>query len=375
MTLSLDAYRQLFDVTPGKIHLNNAGVSPMIRTAKDALVDAAEVSQQGMHGIKPLIDGMSDARETFAALTGGQASDVSFFQTCAGAISQMALGLPFRKGDEIVRWDQEYPSNAYPWHRAAERVGASVVVVDSEADHSVSTEKLLSHITKKTRCVAISWVHYSTGAVTDLERVADACKANDAWLVVDAIQGLGVVPFDMEALGVDAVCGGGQKWLAGPLGHGFLVVTQALREQVEPLMYGAMSYGSPDDLVDTTKALRTDCHRFEPGNPHYLPTMATQAACNSLLELGVNAAGDAARAHSHTLAEAARSAGLEVLSSYEEGGSPIVTVRSEAGAEALVAKLDAAGVSHSQRAGGVRLSPHAHNSDGDIAQVAALLKG
>ena len=56
----------------------------------------------------------------------------------------------------------------------------------------------------------MSWVQFQTGAVLDLAALGQACRRHGAWLVVDAIQGLGVLPFDLHKLGVDAVCGGTQ---------------------------------------------------------------------------------------------------------------------------------------------------------------------
>ena len=114
-----------------KVHLNNAGVAPMTARAEKALVDTASLMREGYHAIPRLLQRYEHARAVFAGLVGCDDDDVAFFQTCAAALTQAAFGLPIEKGQNIVILDQEYPSNAYPWFRAAERAGGSVVVVPS----------------------------------------------------------------------------------------------------------------------------------------------------------------------------------------------------------------------------------------------------
>ena len=66
----------------------------------------------------------------------------------------------------------------------------------------------------------------------------------------DAIQGLGVLPFDLTDLGVDIVCGGTHKWLGGPLWHGFLAMQPQRASELAPLLHGAMTYGTTDAFLE-----------------------------------------------------------------------------------------------------------------------------
>src|SRR5690349_17228992 len=118
MTTSLDAAsRALAELRAPlapteRLHLNNAGVGPMTARASAAGARALESMRDGSLAIPALLRDYESARATFAKLVGAAApGDVSFFQTCASAISQVALGFPFKAGDEIVVIDQEYPSN------------------------------------------------------------------------------------------------------------------------------------------------------------------------------------------------------------------------------------------------------------------------
>lgn len=359
------------------VHLNNAGVSPMAAPARAALVELADVMARGSIGVPELLRRTEEARGAHAALVGCAPQDLAFFQTCAAAISQVAFGLTLRDGDELVLLDQEYPSNAYPWHRAAERAGARVVTVPSEQDLGIDPARVLEAITPRTRVVAVSWVQYSTGSVVPLRVLADAAHAVGAWLVVDAIQGLGVIPFDLTESGADAVCSGSHKWLLGPMGHGFLGLAPGRASALVPLMHGAMTYGTSEELFDPGRAPRAHGpQRFEPGTPAALGAVATGASAALLLELGIPRIHQEALVLADHLVSGARARGLEVRTSHERAGaprSPIVTmVPRHLGPRDMERALRARGCSVAARGGGVRVAPHCHNGPQHIARFFEL---
>ncbi len=354
------------------VHLNNAGMAPMSARSERALNELGALMREGSHAVPRLLKRYEAARATFARLVGCDGGDLAFFQTCAAAISQVAFGLPLQPGDSIVLLDQEYPSNFYPWHRAAERAGAHVVVVPSRQDFSIDYDRLIESITSKTRVISVSFVQFQTGAMVDLVRVVEAAAKVSALVVVDAIQGLGVLPFSMSELGVDAVCGGSQKWLLGPLGHGFLAVTPALRERLTPVLQGAISYGTPDDVVDVTRPLRADIRRFEPGTPLVMGAAPTAASIELLLGIGIERVGKEARAVADLVDEEARRRGFEVR---PRSKSPIVVFVPPGDLREHAAHLREEGISVAVRGGGIRVSPHAFNSKDDVARLFSALQG
>ncbi|MDP2344631.1 MAG: aminotransferase class V-fold PLP-dependent enzyme [Deltaproteobacteria bacterium] len=352
------------------VHLNNAGVAPMSARSEKAMIDLAALMREGSHGVPRLLQRYEAARETVGRLVGCEAADVAFFQTCASAISQVAFGFPLGKGDNIVLLDQEYPSNYYPWHRAAERAGADVVVVPSGPDFTVDHDALIAAITSKTAVVAVSFVQFSTGAIVDLPRVVEAAHKAGAIVVVDAIQGLGMVPFSMADLGVDAVCGGSHKWLLGPLGHGFLALSPALRAHLTPILQGAISYGTPDDVVDPVRPLRSDIRRFEPGAPHALGAVPLAASIELLLGIGVELLNKEANAISDHVVDEALRRGFTVR---PRSKSPIVVFVPPGDLKEHAMRLREEGISLAVRGGGLRVSPHAFNSRDDVARLFSAL--
>lgn len=373
--MSVELFRSSFEPIAPLVALNAAGISRCCRPAMDAVAATAARMARGVAAIPELLDVHEAARASLGRLVGVPEERVSMFHTCAAALSQVALGFPFQPNDEIVTWDQEYPSNAYPWHAAARRAGARLVVVPSAPDLDVETQRLVDAIGPRTKVVAVSWVQYQTGAITDLPAVAAACRRVGAWLVVDAAQALGVLPFDLESMGVDVVCGASHKWLTGPVGHGFAAFAEGRLEQLEPLTHGAITYGTPDERTDPSRSPRRDPRRFEPGTPLALGAAGTGAAADLLLRCGVEVIGAEALRLADRLAAGLTQLGIAVLGRREAAlreaalRSPIVTFLPRGKLAATRAALDAAHISYSLRAGGVRLSPHAYNTDEDIEGV------
>ncbi len=359
------------------IHLNNAGVGPLTRAGQEAMHRMARLqSEQAFAAIEEIIDVYNGSRAAFGALVGAPAENVSMMQTCAAAISQVALGLDYECGQEIVFCDQEYPSNAYPWYEAARRHQLVPRLITSEADFDLDLEKVLSAIGNKTKVVALSWVQYQSGTCSDLKTIKSECDRVGAWLVVDAIQGLGVIPFPEDAVMPDAICGGTHKWLCGPLGHGFLIMDEEKRAQLSPLLHGAITYGTPEDLVEPGKAMRTDCGRFEPGNPLLWGGVAGAASINVLLKIGIPAIHERAMALSNQLMAGLQRCGGEFKGqTTAQRMSPIVSF-SIPGKEMkeCFQVLKEQKITGAYRAGGIRLAPHAFNTEAEIAKVVEIVQ-
>tara|TARA_B100000579_G_scaffold347823_1_gene301009 strand:+ start:88 stop:1215 length:1128 start_codon:yes stop_codon:yes gene_type:complete len=369
--VAIEEFRKILGYRPGQVHLNNAGLAPMTLPAQRAIAEMSELLvTDAFHQVEKMIMQYEEARSSFGKLVGVPGDNVAMTQTCAAAISQVAFGLDLRADDEIIRWDQEYPSNAYPWHAAASQKGAKVEVIPSEKNLELSTDRLLDAINPKTRVVAISWVQYQTGSMTDLKRVSQACRQHDAWLVVDGIQGLGVIPFDMKEMGVDALCGGTHKWLCGPFGHGFLALADGRAQELIPVLQGAITYGTPDEAVILSRSPRPDARRFEPGSPVLLGAVGGAASIEALLEIGIDRINREALRLSNTLSEKLKSIGARILSSpREEGQSPILTVQPAQSLESAATALKKASVAFGVRGGGIRLAPHGFNTEEDLDTV------
>jgi selenocysteine lyase/cysteine desulfurase len=135
-------------------------------------------------------------------------------------------GLVLKAGDEVLTTAHDF----YATHRALElkaaRSGASVrrVRLYDEA-RNASADAIVSAITgaigPRTRVVAVTWVHSSTGVKLPLRQIADGLRG-DVLLCVDGVHGLGAENVTVGALGCDFLVSGCHKWLFGPRGTGLV---------------------------------------------------------------------------------------------------------------------------------------------------------
>ncbi len=111
------------------------------------------------------------------------------------------------------------------------RYGACACIDEPEqADATEIVNRLVAALSDRTRVVAITWVHSSTGVRLPLKAIADALArvnasralAQRALLCVDGVHGFGIEDAGPEDLGCDFLVSGTHKWLFGPRGTGFI---------------------------------------------------------------------------------------------------------------------------------------------------------
>ena len=179
---------------------------------------------------------MPTLRARLARLIGGDARRLAFTKNTTEGLNTVAQGLPWREGDNLVVDDQEHPSNALPW-LSLRRRGVDVRVASS-GGHRYTVDDIWARVDARTRLVALSWVQYATGLRSDIAELGRRCAARGIWLVVDGIQGAGLLRARVDDWGVDAFACGAHKGLLGPLGVGFLHLSPALLDALDPPYLG-----------------------------------------------------------------------------------------------------------------------------------------
>ncbi len=309
-------------------------------------------------------------RRRLAQFLGADPEELAFFTTVSAALSQVAWGLPLQKDDEILTWDQEYPSNFYPWRQAAAKAQAHLIQIESE-NHSTPVERILERVSKRTKAIAISWVQYQTGSVTDLQALSRELRDQDIWLIADVIQGAGVRPLNFRESGFDVLCGGSHKFMCSGYGASFMTIKKDRALSFEPLNMGAMTFGDPDTPKSFSIKPKTDASRFESGTKAILEIIAMQASLELFTKTGIEVIFAEASRLAQILSQGLRDLGFEVISN----GGPILNFysRNPADLERAAMKLTQNKVSFARRTPGLRLSTHAYNTDEQIHRVLDIL--
>lgn len=250
------------------------------------------------------LEGIPAATRCAAArVLGGVPSDVALTESTSSALQIVARGLEWRRGDEVVVPLGEFPSNLWPW-KALERRGVVVREVPLWSGHRAGAgafdsippdleregpeERLLYAVGPRTRLVAASWVRFQDGLVLDLPILARGCRERGIPLVVDGIQGAGVLPVPLE--GLAAFAAGGHKGLLAPQGLALLWTSPAFREELLPRgtwlqVEDSSTWSRPS--TDHERDWFHDGRRLESGVPNLLGAVALRESLEWLAEAGV----------------------------------------------------------------------------------------
>ncbi len=374
MNMDIQVYQEEFNQRRG-IHFNSAGITPLPSVTARTIEHAVDRMREGtsLHDADLLTEARN-ARVTLARFLGTEPGRVGWTPNCATALSIASLGFPLRPGDRVLTLDQEYSSNYYPWKVACERSGATLVSLPHGADCAVDESMLLDAIVPGVRIVAVSWVQFQTGAIIDLVRLGERCHEQGAFLVVDAIQGLGQLPFQFDSLPVDFVAGGSHKWLCSLNGQGFFAAKPDFMRELRPIAVGGGTFNRFGTFADPGAEMESSARRFEPGGYGFVPVLALGASVSLIESVGVLAIEARIRELSGRLRKGILDLDLDLVTPLEQLGG-ITSLRLAPDHEPVFLKrCEEERVALVKRGPFIRMSPHAFCSTNEVDGVLDLLK-
>ena len=185
---------------------------------------------------------LGEAREQVAMLVSADPAEVVFTSGASEAnnlVIQSLLGGPI-DGYRLVTTAVEH-SSVLAVARHVEQQGREVVVLPVDEDGQVSAAALAAAVVPGRTLVSVQWANNETGVVQPIQRLAELARGLGALFHTDAVQAVGKVSVDLEAVPVDFLSLSGHK-LHGPLGVGALVVRD--RSLLRPLAFGGDQEGS-----------------------------------------------------------------------------------------------------------------------------------
>lgn len=369
----LERYRAEFPVTRELIYLNHAGVAPLSRRVAGALAAfQADYVQFGAWYSDRWAAQVEECRRRFARLIGAQPEEVAFVKNTSEGLSHVALGLPWKAGDNVIISDLEFPANVYPW-LGLEGSGVEVRWLRAR-EGRLLVEDLAPLMDGRTRLVALSSVEFSNGFRVDLEAVGRLCRRQGCYFLVDAIQSLGAFPLDVEACGIDFLAADGHKWLLSIEGQGGFYCSRRVVEAVAPRSLGWKSVVRPEDYDTYHFQLQPHAGKFEAGSLNVMGICALGAALALLEEVGVERIAARLLALTDQLIEGLRARGYEIVSPRGAGErSGIVAFRGAEPSGAILERLQRAKVYAAVRRGAVRLSPHFYNTEEEVERFFSVL--
>lgn len=362
-----DSYLNEFSEPLG--YLDFAAVGPPSRRVRSAVADAYVRASEPDGRLGPSMLGAYEAAlGTYGRFLGVAPELITAVPNTSTALFHVAFGLaPF--GGNIVVPAHEFPTNLYPWLRAAGMGGPEVRMVEIP-DRRVTAGALSEAVDDETRAIAVSAVDYLSGFRPDLSSLREL--ADDALLVVDAAQGLGAV--ELSLAGADVIATTGLKWLRAGFGTGLIAVSRRTIEMLHSTLTGWWGVEEAFDWdVLPPHPARGDAERFHGGGPAFFAAFALEAAIELVMAEGLANIDDAVMENVRAIEEVIRSAGGEILDPWddEDERSGILSFHLPDEPAALTAqRLDDADITVSPRGDWVRVAPHA-STDPAVADVLA----
>src|SRR6185503_3073226 len=147
------------------------------------------------------------------------------------ALSFIAEGLAFRKSDNVLVYQDDYPSNVYPWMTLVDR-GVEVRFLNARQLGEIRLKDIKGQVDENTRLVALASCHFLAGYRIDLDAIGAYLRERGILFCVDAIQTLGAFP--TSAANVDFMAADAHKWLLGPCAAGLMYVRREIQDELRP---------------------------------------------------------------------------------------------------------------------------------------------
>ncbi len=357
-----------FPVRKSLVYFNHAAVAPLPRRVAQAINAHNEnVRDRGAADWRRWYAAIDEAREKAARFIGAKPAEIALLPNTSWALNLVAQAFPWRSGDNVVSDDMEFPSNAYPW-LALEKRRIECRLAKNRGGR-VTLDDVAAKVDTRTRIVAISWVAFHNGWVFPIEEISQFCRERGILFVLDAIQGLGALPLDVEKSGVDVLAADGHKWLLGAEGCAVFYVSEAARERVPPLFAGWWNIKHERGYLDYKLDLYSGARRYEPGTLPTANVAGLSAAIDLASEVGLETIRTRILETCGSLKRGLAERGWTITSPEPLQSGILAAALPGTDSRQLAKRLEERDIITAPREGSLRFSPHFYNDAAEVARV------
>jgi selenocysteine lyase/cysteine desulfurase len=354
-----------FPITARGVYLNSAYITPVpaaVAAAARAFDDAKATRPISLPDMQAKAD---EVRQQFARLINASPDEVGFLASTSEGENLVAGALDLQRGDNVVIDELHYQTEFVLYKRLEQVRGIELRVAKARGG-SLTASDFAPLVNRRTRLVSVALVSHQNGFRHDLKPLAELAHAHGAWLYTDAIQAAGMIPIDVRASGVDALCCGTYKWLLGGFGTAPFFARAEVLDRITPDRWGALHIAK--DLGNHQYEIHRSAKKFEYATLAFGAVYQLGAGLAYLEKVGVPRIEAHTVALAHQLRKGLVERGLDVLTPTGNGSS-IVSFRTPGAPGKLQQTLRAAGIEVSYRENGaqVRVSPALFNTSDDIA--------
>ncbi|MBF1758804.1 MULTISPECIES: aminotransferase class V-fold PLP-dependent enzyme [Veillonella] len=188
---------------------------------------------------------------------GHDPSHVIFTQNVTMSLNMVIKGL-LKAGDHVLVSSMEHNAVMRPLTQLLDK-GITFDTIPCDSTGSIQMDSIEPLIRPNTVALIINHASNVCGTIQPLESIGPICKAHNLQFIVDAAQTAGVIPIDVKACHIDALCFTGHKGLLGPQGIGGIILTKEMAQNLTPLIAGGTGSFShletmPTHMPDTFEA-------------------------------------------------------------------------------------------------------------------------
>jgi cysteine desulfurase / selenocysteine lyase len=265
---------------------NNAGASLQPRPVVARVIEHLRLEEQvgGYEAADRVADELAGVYDSVARLLHCAPEEIALQENATRAWEMAFYSLRFAPGDRIVTAANEYASNYIAFLQVAQRTGAEISVVESDAAGEVDLEALRKLLDDRVKLIALTHVPTNGGLVQPAARVGELARAAGIPFLLDACQSTGQIHLDVDALGCDMLSATGRKYLRGPRGTGFLYVRKALLAQLDP---PSLDLHAATWVAQGKFEVRSDAKKFETWESAAATRLGLGVAIEYALALGL----------------------------------------------------------------------------------------
>ncbi|MBU3758493.1 MAG: aminotransferase class V-fold PLP-dependent enzyme [Candidatus Omnitrophica bacterium] len=358
--------RRDFPLTRSGLYLDHAAGGPLAEPVRIRMQEALrENALEADFAWPRWMKRAERCRAAAAKFIHAEPEEIAFVSSTSQAVNAAAEMLA---GEGSVLTNVcEFPSSTLPWIWRK----AKIFYQKPRAGGILALEDLQRQLRPEVKTIVTSSVQYATGFRQDLEALGQ--MKGRRYLVVNATQSLGAVPFNVKACNADIVCSNSYKWLMAGYGGGLMYIRSEILRKFKPASIGWRSVKDPDAMKNRKTAIRSEAARYEMGVPGFPAIFAVGAAIEYLMDIGIEKIFRRILELSAYAAERLEDRGFRVLSPREERFRSGIVIAEMNAAVRVWKRLLARGVFVSPRGGGLRIGPHFYNTPEEIDRLVEIL--
>ncbi len=203
-------------------------------------------------------------------------NDIAFTLNTTHALNLAIQGL-LKPGDHVISTTMEHNSIRRPLETLKRKLGIEVTYIQTDSKGRLNIGEVEQAITIRTKLIAVTHSSNLLGTILPVGEIGEIARRRNVKLLVDSAQSAGVLPIDVEGMGIDLLAFPGHKGLMGPQGTGGLYIHPDL--DLDPLIQGGT--GSKSEAPEQP-TVRPD--RYEAGTPNTVGLAGLSESVNYVLK-------------------------------------------------------------------------------------------